>query len=256
MENMLEEKVQYLYNRFRFGNFSFDVHRDAYYDFFFNEFVPRIRDTDKVYDVGCGKGYFSRKLVDKCKIQKENIFCIDYSEDNIKDLKELGFKGETGNNLSLNVESNSADKTISNGVIHHTNDPEKCLDELIRITKNDGLIYLAVYSKRNPYFDLVWFLGTPARYIFWNVNKAIIEKLIFPLVNIFFIQPLGLIFFKEFIKKDSAKVLFMDQLISPNVFCFWRENLVNKIINRNCEVLKMEYFKFYLMDLFLIKVKK
>ena len=136
-----ESKVQYLYNRFRFGEFNYNSQRYGLYDFLFKEFVPQISNTDKVYDIGCGRGFFTRKLADGYNISKENIFGIDLSIDNIESLKKLGFRAKVGSNLSLDVESNSADKTISNGVIHHTPDPDKCIDELVRITKNDGLIY-------------------------------------------------------------------------------------------------------------------
>ena len=251
-----EDDVQSLYNRFRFGNFNYDPQRYELYDFLFKEFAPQISNTDRVYDIGCGRGFITRKLADEHNISKKNIFSIDLSIDNIEQLKKLGFRAKVGSNLSLDVESDSVDKTISNGVIHHTPDPDKCIDELVRITKNDGLIYLAVYSNTFPFYRLVWYLGTPFRYIYWNINKAFIETFVFSLVNIFFIQPLGLIFYRKFISKDGAKVNFMDQLITPYAYSFSRKNILKKLISRNCEIVKNKYFKFCLMDLFIIKVKK
>jgi SAM-dependent methyltransferase len=252
---VIEKNVHYLYNRFRFGSFSFD--RSKYNELLCRNFIPQIKDTDKVYDVGCGRGHFSRELVEKFKIKKKNIFCVDLSEVNIDYLKELGYRGSVGSNLFLDfIETNSADKTISNGVIHHTSEPDKCLDELIRITTDGGQIFLSVYSNKVPYYRFVWYLGTPVRYIFWNVNKTVIESFIFPLVYIFFILPLGLIFLKKLLKKKEAKVLFMDQLITPYAYSFHRKDMVNKIINRNCEIIIMKLNKFFLMDSFIIKVNK
>jgi SAM-dependent methyltransferase len=251
-----ENNVQYMYNRFRFGEFNYNSQRYDLYDFLFKEFVPQISNTDQVYDIGCGRGFFTRKLADGYNISKENIFSIDLSIDNIESLKKLGFRAKVGSNLSLDVESDSSDKTISNGVIHHTPDPDKCIDELVRITKNDGLIYLAVYSNTFPFYRLVWYLGAPFRYIYWNINKAFIENFVFSLINIFFIQPLGLVFFRKFISINSAKVNFMDQLITPYAHSFSRKNILNKLISRNCEIVKNKYFKFCLMDLFIVKVKK
>ena len=54
--------------------------------------------------------------------------------------------------------------------------------------------------------------------------------------------------------KESAKTLFMDQVISPNVFSFHRNEIIEKITSRNCEVVGMAYDKFWLMDSYIIKV--
>ena len=194
----VEKDVQYMYDRHRFGNFDFDLKREQYSEFQFKKFFPLIKDNDKVYDIGCGAGYVVRKLANVFNIPKDNIFCVDLSTKNIKNLKELGFRGKVDDNLSLDIESNSSDITISNGVIHHTKSPEKSMDELVRITKLGGLIYLSVYSNKVPYYKIVHCLGTPLRYIYWNINKGFISNFIFPLINIFFIQPLSLIFFKMF----------------------------------------------------------
>ena len=107
-----------------------------------------------------------------------------------------------------------------------------------------------------PYFKFVWYLGFPFRYIYWNINKKIVESFIFPLVNLLFMQPLALIFLGSLIKKDSAKVNFMDHVISPYVYSFSRKEIVNRIISRNCEIVQMEYSKYFIMDCFIIKVNK
>jgi SAM-dependent methyltransferase len=250
----MEKNVQYMYDEHRFGNFEFDSNRDQYSELLFKEFIPLINNNDKVYDVGCGAGFVVRKLADVFKLQKENIFCVDLSTKNIEKLKELGFRGQVDDNLSLDIESNSSDRTISNGVIHHTKSPDMCMDELVRITKKGGLIYLSIYSNKVPYYKVIHCLGTPFRYIYWSINKKFIYNLIFPLVNIFFIQPLSLIVFRVLMNKESAKTLFMDQVISPNVFSFHRNEIIEKITSRNCEVVGMAYDKFWLMDSYIIKV--
>lgn len=52
---------------------------------------------------------------------------------------------------SLPYENNSFDLVYSWGVIHHSPDPQKCLSEIIRVTKPQGIIKIMVYNRHSLY---------------------------------------------------------------------------------------------------------
>lgn len=69
-----------------------------------------------------------------------------------------------GDAENLPYPSNHFDITYSWGVIHHSPNPLKALEEAIRVTKPNGKIKIMVYNRRSPY--VVY------KYIRWGLMKA------------------------------------------------------------------------------------
>ena len=110
-----------------------------------------------VLDVGCGSGRF---CVLASSLQAKKVYGIDSSKINI-DYNKKKFKKFTnikflfGDNTNLKIKRNFSDITISQGVIHHTTDMFKSLNELIRVTKKGGKILLLVYGEHGMRWSLI-----------------------------------------------------------------------------------------------------
>ena len=89
----------------------------------------------------------------------DEVTAVDISQSSInvgiklaetKNIKNIEFV--QGDLLNLPFENNSFDLVLSWGVIHHTPDPLKALDELVRVLETNGTIVIAVYLKTNLTF--------------------------------------------------------------------------------------------------------
>jgi ubiquinone/menaquinone biosynthesis C-methylase UbiE len=103
-----------------------------------------------VADVGCGNGRIGRLIVRDCK----KYIGLDMSDSltafptYIKGIENVTLIRASATDLPL--EDETVDVAICWGVMHHTDNPEKAFDELLRITKPGGHILIFVYS---PAFD-------------------------------------------------------------------------------------------------------
>tara|TARA_B100001559_G_C16442560_1_gene595176 strand:+ start:392 stop:1192 length:801 start_codon:yes stop_codon:yes gene_type:complete len=69
---------------------------------------------------------------------------------------------------NLPFKDNSFDLTYSWGVIHHSPDTEKCLSEIIRVTKPGGEIKIMVYNRRSVAALWVWVRFCLLKGKFWK----------------------------------------------------------------------------------------
>ena len=102
-----------------------------------------------VLDVGCGPGRVLGFLA------RREIRCIgidrSYVSISAGRLGRYGRPGVVADNLSLPLADATADTIISDGVIHHTEDPAAAFLENLRILKPAGQLYLAVYKPSGRY---------------------------------------------------------------------------------------------------------
>ena len=101
---------------------------------------------EKYLEVGCGQGIDSFYICKNLKKEAKYI-CIDYSSESVKsassfidearalfDLKIIP-QFVVANALSLSFDSEVFDFVYSIGVIHHTSDPQKAINEIYRVLK-------------------------------------------------------------------------------------------------------------------------
>jgi len=85
---------------------------------------------ESIIDVGCGNGYILKEIAEQNKNKSLHGFDLK------KPKGELPFIFTSGNIESLPFEDNSFDTVLCNHTIEHLLGEEKCVRELIRITKN------------------------------------------------------------------------------------------------------------------------
>ena len=105
-----------------------------------------------VLDMGCGSGRFTDVVLSNggYVIAVDNSSAIDAAKDNLKENldKALFVQADV---LNLPIKDNVVDLSFSIGVLHHTPDPLKGINESYRTLKENGEFALSVYSKNTNY---------------------------------------------------------------------------------------------------------
>ena len=180
------------------------------------ELIETLDCSALVLDVGCGPGRVLGFLV------KRGIRCIgtDRSGVSVKlAAKRYGCPGAIGDNLCLPFAHDVADVVISDGVIHHTDDPHAAFAENLRILKPDGRMYLGVYKSWGRYPLLYRFPGS-------MIRRALNHQWGRPVVALFAIVPYFIVHFVRSKGKRTwvgAHNLFYDYFVTPRVAFLPRE---------------------------------
>ena len=250
--DIITKKQETLYDTYQFGNFLYrkKLEKD---EPLLHEFLSLVGNNHKLFDIGCGSGFWLNTYL-KCGINKDQITVVDLAPSNITNLKKEGFNAILDNVLDLKIKKDVSDFTVCLGVIHHTINPLRAFKELARITKDGGYIYLSVYNKWNPYFYIVHKLTTPFRYFYWNISK-IIEPFIYMPFKIF-LQLVSKLIFREFVEEKTAKVIFMDQVLTERAHLFTKSTVKSLATKCNCEVINFKHSKYYFMLAAILRVHK
>jgi SAM-dependent methyltransferase len=174
------------------------------------DFIRGLDVNSFVLDVGCGPG---RVLG---FIARRGIRCIGLDRSRVSlglAIKRYGRPGVVGDNLQLPFAEGAADVVISDGVIHHTEDPLAAFTENFRILRPGGRMYLAVYKPSGRYPLLYSYPGALIR---WALNRAWAK----PGVTLFFQLPYYLVHFARSKGKrtwSGARNLFYDYFVTPRV---------------------------------------
>ena len=113
------------------------------------QFLETIPKYSIVADIGCGNGKNMTYL------NNDHIFIgTDFSIELLKICKEKQLETVAANNCTLPYKDNSFDSAISIAVIHHLSTSELrqlAINEIIRITKPNGLIMIQVWAFEREY---------------------------------------------------------------------------------------------------------
>jgi len=177
-----------------------------FYDVVWTEYIPEYEATEKhweifysgeevrgksVLDAGCGTGIFSIIFSNK---GAGKVTGIDISEGSLETARSLKEKFRLHNTefqkqdmLHLPFENESFDIVWAWGTVHHTTDPFKAIEELIRVLKRDGSLLLAVYTKTKLTFihEIIrkTLVRTPKK--IWTLLSKIFAFFLAPVVFLF-----------------------------------------------------------------------
>jgi SAM-dependent methyltransferase len=163
-----------------------------------------------VLDVGCGPGRVLGVLAQR------RIRCIGLDRSRVSvglAAERYHRPGVVGDNLRLPFANECADLVISDGVIHHTEDPHAAFAENFRILKPSGRMYLAVYK---PFGRYPWLYKYPGALI----RRGLRHSWSTPLVKVFAQMPYFLIHFIRSRGRRTwagAQNLFYDYFVTPRV---------------------------------------
>jgi len=120
----------------------------------FSEYGP----NTKLLDAGCGIGFFTRYYARK----KFDVTAVDLTSNAVEITKKsLSIFGLTADVSEASIEKlpfaeNTFDLVVSNGVIHHTENPPRAVDEIYRVLKPGGKASLCIYYKNPLLREPLW----------------------------------------------------------------------------------------------------
>ena len=193
-------------------------------------------NNKKILEIGCGTGGHSLFFASK----GANVYSTDLTPERVASSSQLinyldTFKAhfEICDAENLPYENNSFDIVYSNGVIHHTYDIKKAINEIHRVLKPKGKAFIMLYAKHSfmYYFNILLIkgllLGYKKKYkknwigasTEWMSDKK--QKITNPMTMVFNQNELNLLF-REF-KIDSVR---------KNSFIFDHIPIIGKIISK------------------------
>jgi ubiquinone/menaquinone biosynthesis C-methylase UbiE len=115
--------------------------------------TAHLKQTDKVLEIGCGTGYFTREIVKT----KAFVTAIDISPELLnlakEAIKEANVIFVLENAYEMSFESNSFDSIVGSSVLHHL-EIEKAISEMFRVLKPGGSIFFTEPNMMNPQIAL------------------------------------------------------------------------------------------------------
>lgn len=150
------------------------TYKDTQDRYIANKINPEEFYTNKyVLDAGCGSGKVTSAIA---RFGAKKVVGIDLTSEGINFAKEKSKEFPEGKNIEyikgnckdLPFEDNTFDIVHSNGVIHHTDDYEKCIKELYRVLKPGGKLWIFVMG-RSGMFEII---ADTVRLIMEHVDRA------------------------------------------------------------------------------------
>jgi len=182
------------------------------------DLIERLETNSIVLDIGCGPGRVLGFLA--CR----ELRCIGIDRSYVSISRAVGRYGRPGvvaDNLSLPLADATADTVISDGVIHHTENPVGAFLENLRILKPGGQLYLAVYKPSGRYPRLY---RTPGRQIRGGLRRSWTKPLVILLAQVPY-------FLLHFVRSggrrtwSGAQNLFYDYFVTPRVAFLSRDTI-------------------------------
>ena len=223
-----------------------------FYDVVWTEYIPEYEATEKhweifftadevrgksVLDAGCGTGIFSIIFANKGAGQ---VTGIDISEGSLQTARSLKDKAGLTNTrfqiedmLQLPFADESFDIVWAWGTVHHTTDPVRAIQELIRVLKKGGFILLAVYTRTRLTFvhEIIrkTLICTPKR--LWTFLSKVMA---------FFLAPVVFLFKKREKSRKGEKLeeLILDWYFVPIRFYYKPEEIKELLENQGFTIEK------------------
>ena len=193
------------------------------------ELIERLDVNSLVLDVGCGPGRVLGFLA------RRQLRCVGIDRSFVSVQRAVEYYGRpavVADNLRLPLPDAIADVIISDGVIHHTEDPCTAFTENLRILKPGGDMYLGVYKPYGRYPRLYKFPGQ-------QIRAGLRLPWAKPLVLFFAQVPYFLLHFVRSGGQrtwSGAQNLFYDYFVTPRVTFLSRDVIETWCSERGAEV--------------------
>lgn len=174
------------------------------------ELIQSLPSDSLVFDVGCGPGRVLGFLAQR------HLNCFGFDRSRVSLGLAVGRCGRpcaVADNLQLPIASGTVDVVVSDGVIHHTENPRAAFLENLRILKPGGKMYLGVYKPSGRYPLLYRFPGA------W-IRSGVLHAWSRPLVSMLGEFPYFLVHFVRSGGRRTwagARNLFFDYFVTPRV---------------------------------------
>lgn len=122
-----------------------DERLEGYYSFINEIEIDAVKEfgrDKKILEIGCGTGIILNQTT---KFAKE-AWGIDLSPEMVEVTKSKGLNAKVSSATKLPFKDNSFDVVYSFKVLAHIPDIQKVINEIVRITKPDGMILLEFYN--------------------------------------------------------------------------------------------------------------
>jgi SAM-dependent methyltransferase len=197
------------------------------------EVIDALPGDSLVLDVGCGPG----RVLSYLGFRGTKCIGLDRSANAISIIvSRHKLPGAVGNNLHLPIRSGSADLVITDGVLHHTDDPPRAFSEDCRILKPGGQLYLAVYRPGGRYEFLYKYPGRIIRAVVkCPATRWIAHSTALPLYYLAHRLKSG-----GNIRWVGARNLFYDYFVSPKVAFLSRKTIEEWAVAQRVKLLRYD----------------
>ncbi|MDP2939852.1 MAG: methyltransferase domain-containing protein [Candidatus Omnitrophota bacterium] len=151
-----------------------------------------------ILEIGCGLGSDSRYMAKK----EANVISLDLSWQNVFfTLKGLSLLNLDGNGICADAENlpfkdSTFDVVYSFGVLHHTPNTEKAIEDIYRVLKPNGKCTIMLYHKGYAYYLLLLLHGYKQLLGIYNKEKLMSEYDHTPLSKLYSKKEINLLFRK------------------------------------------------------------
>jgi len=188
------------------------------YEKLYNFLIPHLENKNlNIVDIGCSGGGFLKFL--KTKGNKFNLIGVEPSINYVEKAKSEGLNIINGSAENTNLDSKFADVIILDQVLEHLKDLDKVTNEIFRILKPGGIVYIgvpnSVFYDNFSFFNFYWFLLREhlqhfnidtLTLLFKNKGLDLINynEFVFPMLGTTtFLPCLGVVFQKKSLKTNT-----------------------------------------------------
>lgn len=172
----------------------------------------KVEPTDKILEVGCGRGFILNIL---SALFTAEFHGIDIAKDHLaiarKQLKNRNVKLKYASVYELPYPDNSFDKIVSTEVLEHLEHEDKALGEIRRVLKPGGKLIVTVPNKKYP------FLWDPINKTLETVFGTHVKKGMFSGIWAHHVRLYGKKQLKSVLEKNNFTVR---KLIGSTHYCF------------------------------------
>ena len=186
------------------------------------DFIDTIGPDDRLLDAGCGAG----RTTIYAHLKGLRVIGFELSSGSLKSIKSrYPVALVQASNLGLPFRTDSFDAIISDGVIPYTDEPRAALEETLRVLKEDGRLFVALYKRDHYYYYLYTYVGGILRFILERVplGDRVLDLTFLPLYHAL----------RNVLRASRAsswrrsRALFYDYFLAPTIRFYTRDEIVN-----------------------------